>query len=229
MQIMKQLSIKGLFLPAIALCSLLLSGNAAHAALVTYSFTGTMTDMSSAALTPTLSLVSPNNIMSGTFQFDNTTPASGPGIYSGAVKNLSLTIGSYSVNVPTMTTGLNGILISNNSPGDLWRLQTAVAGGGLINGFTPYQFDLNVVDGSGTTLSSTALQNPPSLGDLLSSPRWRVLFENGPGGDIVSVRGAISSLTAVPLPAAVLLFGAGLISLVGLVAGGLRNLRWPQA
>ena len=32
MQIMKQSSIKGLFLPAIALCSLLLSGNAAHAA-----------------------------------------------------------------------------------------------------------------------------------------------------------------------------------------------------
>ena len=45
MQIMKQLSIKGLFLPAIALCSLLLSGNAAHAALVTYSFDGSVTEM----------------------------------------------------------------------------------------------------------------------------------------------------------------------------------------
>ena len=39
MQMMKHSSIKGLFLPAIALCSLLLSGNTAHAALVTYSFT----------------------------------------------------------------------------------------------------------------------------------------------------------------------------------------------
>jgi len=42
MQIMKQLSIKGFVLPAIALCSLLLSGNAAHAALVTYSFTAVL-------------------------------------------------------------------------------------------------------------------------------------------------------------------------------------------
>ena len=40
MKIMKQSPTKRLFLPAVALCSLLLSGNAAHAALVTYSFTG---------------------------------------------------------------------------------------------------------------------------------------------------------------------------------------------
>ena len=48
-------------------------------------------------------------------------------------------------------------------------------------------------------------------------------------GNLVRVQGALNSLTVVPLPAAVLLFGAGLISLVGLGAGGLRNLRWPQA
>ena len=52
MQIMKQSSIKGLFLPAIALCSLLLSGNAAHAALVTYSFTGGVSSVSGALLSP---------------------------------------------------------------------------------------------------------------------------------------------------------------------------------
>jgi len=53
MQIMKQLSIKGLFLPAIALCSLLLSGNAAHAALVTYSFQGAVSEVTG-VLFPTL-------------------------------------------------------------------------------------------------------------------------------------------------------------------------------
>ncbi len=58
MQIMKQLSIKGLFLPAIALCSLLLSGNAAHAALVTYSFTGSVSNVNG-PLTPTVNMMSP--------------------------------------------------------------------------------------------------------------------------------------------------------------------------
>jgi len=33
----------------------------------------------------------------------------------------------------------------------------------------------------------------------------------------------------VPLPAVAILFGAGLIALVGLGAGGLRNLRRTQA
>ncbi len=66
MQIMKQLSIKGLFLPAIALCSLLLSGNAAHAALVTYSFRA-VSATSTGHCCPPLNTTSP---VSGTFQFD---------------------------------------------------------------------------------------------------------------------------------------------------------------
>ena len=39
----------------------------------------------------------------------------------------------------------------------------------------------------------------------------------------------MTSLTAVPLPAGVVLFGVGLVALIGLGAGGLRNLRLPQA
>jgi hypothetical protein len=36
-------------------------------------------------------------------------------------------------------------------------------------------------------------------------------------------------LIATPLPASAILFGVGLIALVGLGAGGLRNLREPRA
>ncbi len=53
--------------------------------------------------------------------------------------------------------------------------------------------------------------------------QWRLDF-GGAGNYVV---GSLAHLTAVPLPAAVILFGAGLISLVGLGAGGLRNLRRP--
>ena len=221
MKTIRQLSIKGLFLPAIALCSLLLSGNAAHATLVSYSFTGSVTDVNG-SLMPTLNLTS--SPVLGTFQFKDDTLPSGIGNYPGAVETLSFTIGSFTYNLAPGST--NGITISNDEflVGDRWRLQTSVSGP-QINGFNPLLFDINLTDELGRPFSSTALQSPPTL-DLLSSARWRLIFENSDG--VARIQGGIS-LTPVPLPAAVILFGAGLISLVGLGAGGLRNLRWPQA
>ena len=46
----KQMSVKGLALPALALCSFLLSGNIASAALVNYSFSGGISSISGALL-----------------------------------------------------------------------------------------------------------------------------------------------------------------------------------
>ena len=221
MQTMKQLSVKGLFLPAITLCSLLLSGNAAHAALVNYSFTGSVSNVSG-ALRSTLPLTSS---MSGTFQYDADTLPSGTGRYMGGVQNLSLTIGAYSVSLDPLGT-TNAIRITDNPSGDLWRLRTSVMGDS-IRGFSPEQFRLDLADEEGGAITGTTLSNPPSLGDLTST-HWRLVFENM-DGKTVRIQGALTSLIATPLPAAVILFGAGLISLVGLGAGGLRNLRWPQA
>ena len=221
MQIMKQLSIKGIFLPAIALCSLLLSGNAAHAALVTYSFAGSVSSVSG-ALKSTLPA---GSLMMGTFQFENTTPPSGAGRYFDAVQSLSLKIGTYSVSLDPMGS-TNVIRITDNPSGDLWRLRTSVVGDS-IGAFTPEHFRLDLADEDGGAITGTTLSNPPSLGDLTST-HWRLVFEDM-DGKMVRVQGRLTSLTAVPLPAAVILFGAGLISLVGLGAGGLRNPRWPQA
>lgn len=224
MQIMKQLSIKWLFLPAIALSSLLLSGNAADAASVTYSFTGSVSNVN-APLTPTVNMMSP---VSGTFEFDN-SPAVG-GNYPGVVSNLVLNIGgytsTYAVGSNTVTV-FKAIDLGGGIPGDRWHLDTA-ATGSTINGYSPFRFDLNL-DREGNLFANTDMQNPPSLGfpDFLTGTKWRLLFDNGDG--VVRIQGGLNSLTAVPLPAAVILFGAGLISLVGLGAGGLRNLRWPQA
>jgi len=46
---------------------------------------------------------------------------------------------------------------------------------------------------------------------------------DGPGGNNVKVSGSLTSLTAVPLPAAIVLFGAGLVALAGLGAGRARQ------
>lgn len=221
MQMKKPSSIKGLILSTIALSFLFLSGNVAQAALVTYSFTGSVSDVNR-PLRSTLPLTSS---VSGTFQYDNETPQVGNGRYPGAVQNLSLTIGTYSVNLDPMGE-TNVIRITDNPSGDLFRLSTSV-NGSPIGAYTPMLFRLDLSDEDGLAITGTALNNPPSLGDL-SSTRWRLMFENNIGGGTVRIQGAINSLTAVPLPAAVILFGAGLISLVGLGAGGLRNLRRPH-
>jgi hypothetical protein len=223
MQIMKQVSIKGLFLPAIALCSLLLSGNTAQAALVTYSFDGTVGSVSG-ALKSTLPVGS--SLMLGTFSY-NTVPAGTTGRYMDAVQSLSFTIGGYSVSLDPMG-DTNVIRITDSPSGDLWRLRTSVTGDPVVmDEFRPVDFRLDLADEDGLAITGKALNNPPSLGDLTST-HWRLVFENM-DGKTVRVQGVLNSLTAVPLPAAVILFGAGLISLVGLGAGGLRNLRRPQA
>ncbi len=62
---------------------------------------------------------------------------------------------------------------------------------------------------------------PPTLGAFTFSPSFRLVFDNGVPKDVT---GGLGTLTAVPLPPAVILFGAGLVALIGL---GARN--WQRA
>ncbi len=220
MRMMKTWFKRGGMLAAVAVCVLLVPLTAAHAALVTYSFTGNF-DGDPLGMTP----------ITGSFQFDNGTGGSG-GIYNSAVTGMSLTIGSGGGSYTSvLAPGANAVTISQNTNlgggllGDRWALVTA-ATGPQVGDFSPFRFDLRF-DGDGDLLTSTNLQDPPSLATV-SAARWRLMFEDS-NGDPVALRGSITSLTAVPLPAAVILFGAGLISLVGLGAGGLRNLRGSRA
>ncbi len=222
MQKNKQSSIKGLFLSAIALCSLFATANVAQAALVSYSFTGGISSIEGALLSPTMNLTSP---VTGSFQFENGTSGIS-GNYVGAVKAMTLNIGGYS---SAFTPGANAVTISQNTSlapglfGDRWKLVTA-ATGTSVNSYTPLWFDLQLDREGGGLFSNVNLQNPPSL-STLTATRWRLIFQSADGTTMKTMVGSIHSLTAVPLPAAVLLFGAGLISLVGLGAGGVRNLR----
>lgn len=222
MRMMKHLFWKGFMLPAAAVCALLIPIGAAQAALVNYSFTGSF----DAPASPLL--------VSGSFQFESTTSGSS-GVYNGAVKDFTLKFGPVGAPIyeSSFISGANAVKISQDiltmstDTIDRWELVSAANGGDLF-GFTPLRFDLrfDVMNGN----LSTSLQDPPSLGSLMGgSASWRLLFENGTRHPSAYL-GSINSLTlATPLPAAVLLFGAGLISLVGLGAGGLRNFRESKA
>ncbi|UVT14496.1 MAG: hypothetical protein H8K04_11605 [Nitrospira sp.] len=225
MPMMKRWFLKKVLLPAIALCSFVVPISGAHAALVNYSFTGNI-DGISPIMVP----------VTGSFQFDNAT-AGNNGAYNGAVTGFTLNFGGFFGYTTSLAPGANAVTISQNvsmsgGTGNRWELVSAVSGS-EFGGFSPFSFDLRLDSKGGGLFNSTDLQNPPSFGSVGSLPgltaaRWRLFFEDLDGNPAVFL-GSITSLTAVPLPAAVLLFGAGLVSLVGLGAGGLRNLRRSQA
>ena len=224
MKTIRQLSIKGLFLPAIALCSLLLSGNAAHATLVTLFV---HRQCHRGQWVPDADAQSHLLPGVGNIRFNSRMIPYPPARkLPGAVETLSFTIGSFTYNLAPGST--NGITISNDE-----FLVGGIVGDSRLPSPAHRSMDsirfclisTSQMSSWKALGSSTALQSPPTL-DLLSSARWRLIFENSDG--VAWIQGGIS-LTPVPLPAAVILFGAGLISLVGLGAGGLRNLRWPQA
>jgi hypothetical protein len=222
MKTKKQVSIKGVVLPAIALCSLLW-GNAAQAALMTYAFEGAVSEVTG-VLFPTLNT---GLNMTGNVTFDTGTAAVAPGvgIYLNPITALNVNIGSYNA---SKASGANGIFLTNSAPGsgiDNITTFASMSSATAINGTLPTMFDVSLTDPSGNVLSDVNLHPtaPPSLNSFASN-QWRLTFANGN-----VVLGSLTKLTAVPLPAAILLFGAGLISLVGLGAGGLRNLRGTQA
>jgi hypothetical protein len=221
MKIMKQWSVKWLFLPAIALCSLLVVAGPSQAALVTFSFDGSISEVGG-ALFPTLG----SGPMSGNITFNPAAPpiVLGTGIYMNSVTGLNLNVNGH---LASYAPGANGIFILNSPPmGGIDNVTAFSTVTGLpINGFSPTSFQLSLTDPNGNVFSNLSLPTtPPSLNSFARN-QWRLDF-GGAGNYVV---GSLAHLTAVPLPAAVILFGAGLISLVGLGAGGLRNLKWPQA
>jgi hypothetical protein len=128
----KQVMRRGFTLPAAVMCALLGSITPAHAALVTYSFTG-MTD-------------APNPLaVSGSFQFDKATRGSSS-VYNGAVTDFSVTIGGYT---SFFAPGINGVTLSQNInlggglSGDRWTLVSAATGPELDD-TVPFHFDLRL-------------------------------------------------------------------------------------
>jgi len=225
MQMIKKLFGKGLALPAIALCSVLLPLNDTQAAFIpiTYNFSGLVSDVSD-PLSPPISSVGQQ--VHGSFSV-NFNPAATGGAYYGVVTGFSINFSGTSYSA-TFTPGglINGVQLHNagGNGTDSFKLVTSVMGT-EINDFDPTWFSLEL---KGKNMLTTDNLQPPDLGVALSKANWRLNFENG-DEDMARIKGGFSHLTAVPLPAAVLLFGAGLISLVGLGAGGLRNLRGAKA
>ena len=173
-------------------------------------------------------------------------------LYRGAVSEFQFTINypgkslSYSnTNAPGTITPLNTITVVNDDATtinnttffdttranvDTYTVQMTASGDAVMpNGPAPSSLELGYLHfnssanffGVGGPFSSTSLPNsPPQVLTLGSEGQFRVFFSNNG-----LVTGTIThfNLVATPLPPAVMMFGAGLVALIGL---GARN--WRQ-
>lgn len=198
-----------------------------HAALVTFNFEGNVTFVE----TDVSSHFSTGEKLVGSYSFDSDTPDLSPGAQFGtyAVNQMSFTLGNNAY-TPSLTAGSPQIRITSNSgvnPGtgtpDTYRVISVVNDGASAGALLPREFWFDI-SGLGKFDDSLPL-SPPSLGDFLSTERtFRMNFVQ-PVGAVGWVSGELTSLTltAVPLPGAVLLFGTGLLGLGAL--GKLRHAR----
>lgn len=193
------------------------------AASMTFNFSGAVSDVS-AALFPSLNA---GHALTGSYTFNTATVDSNPsaniGRYNGTIQ--ALTVNLVPAIGPTYTatlgnSGSNFIEVRNQPSSDRYLLQAPLTGPS-VNGYSPLRFRIELIDPSATAFANDSLpSSPPSLSSFAAS-RFRIVFEDGSGN--ARVRGTLTSLTAVPLPTAVILFGAGLLALVGLGAGSRRQ------
>ena len=203
------------------LCALLMSPDRGHAASISFNFSGSVGDVFGGVFTPqgfgfdgfTTALP-----VSGGASFNSnatdTIAGSTIGRYNNTIQDFSVSVGTY---FASFAPGNSFIRVTNNAAGagsDIYEMRVNGLLGSAVNGFQPTTFLLELTDPSGTAFSSDALQGPPSLSSFARS-EFRLIF----GAASTRVQGALTSL--VPLPAAVWLFGAGLIALVGLGSRGL--------
>jgi hypothetical protein len=191
----------------------------ATAALVTFNFTGTVSNVGN-KLNTNPATFSTGQAVSGSYTFNSATVDSvggaHTGLYNNTISNLVVHIGSYTA---TLGGGSNFIEVDNKANFDRYTLQAPVTGS-LVNGRSPSFFEIKLNDTSHTAFSNDHLPtSPPSLGSF-TTETFRLVFT---GQGAATVSGVLTSLTAVPLPAAVILFGAGLVALVGLGAGSWRQ------
>jgi hypothetical protein len=210
-------------------CALLMAPDRGHAAQIPFTFTGSVGNVLGGVFTPqgfgadgfTTSLP-----VSGDVTYNsNSTDANASSIvgrYNNPVQDFSVSVGTY---FATFAPGNSFIRVTNNAAGagnDIYELRVNGLLGSTVNGFTPASFLLELTDPSGTAFSSDALPGTPSLSSFATS-QFRLIFDTAS----TRVQGALTSL--VPLPAAVWLFGAGLIALVGLGSRGLTTRKGSEA
>lgn len=221
--VVKKKVVGALSIAVTGVCALLMNFSPGHAANIPFNFSGSISDVHGGVFTAGgggSNGFGSSLPLSANLTFNSATAdvlAGDPtwGLYPNAVQNMTLKVGNYTT---TFTPGSSLMQVINNPGlGDTFKLTLNGFTGTTVNGLTPTMFELELVNPNGSAFANDHLPTtPPSLSSYASN-QWRLVF-SGVGN---RVQGALTSL--VPLPAAVWLFGAGLIALVGLGSRGLAS------
>jgi hypothetical protein len=204
-----------------------LPANQATAALFQFNFTGTVTNVLGGPLTG--SSIGSGTPFSASYEFE-TSPIpfdynignTAVGLYQNELSNVKFSLGTYS-NTPVATiVPLNEVHVRNGLA-DYYRVTAPVSGDPAgTTTLSPTTLHIDLLGGTGGITSDAFPITAPTVG-LFTLPIFRVLFNGGLLNGGTTVIGNVSNITAVPLPPAVILFGAGLIALVSLGAGSWRK------
>lgn len=197
----------------------------AHAALVTYEFSGTVTDVASSLHTPGGSGHNGFDVglhLFGRYTFDTTTAGSGPpplpnsttpipsttfAMYPGFARSSNIAVGDL---VTEFRPGMVSLATVSLQSWANYNVEIEQAGR-LVNGFAPSVFLLELRDETGTAFGSIALpgRQAPNL-NAFDSRRWTLMVNNA-----ATVAGSLDTLQAVPLPSTWLLFLSALAAMSG--------------
>jgi hypothetical protein len=197
-----------------------LAVTSAAAMTIQYSFTGTVTQVTP-RLSSTFSTSPSSSAMSGLMTVNTTdTNTLNANIGSYTITNFSLKIEGY-----TATMGTSGTVeIRNGPPGnDQFNVRVNAPNGPLVSSLAPRIFDIQL-RGPNSIFTSDALPtSSPSVTAFTNRNLWRLVFGAGTNRTVSGMMTAMTVVTTVPLPPAVILFGAALVALVSLGAGN-----WKQ-
>jgi len=208
---------KALFAYGMACVLLLGTMEPAAGSIVTFEIGGTLTEVSG----PSGLVV--GDLFSGMFSYSTgqigmNVPGSGD-ITRYLFESYTLTVKGQTV---TATGGDIGVY---NIPGfDHFKLNDTSAGvvTGSMNGIQVSQLSLALTDLTGNVFTTTSLPTTLDLENFADLRRIDITFSDGTNGN-GSAFGGITSLNAVPIPAALWLFGSGLAAMAGLARRRTKN------
>jgi hypothetical protein len=194
----------------------------AQAEMVTFAFEGNLSQVD-APLASTWNL---GQAFSGTYTFDSNAAnagAPGDGDYQRAPQDFHAMIGTAELirGIPAPIGGLGSIMIDNGGVrpgGDSYRVRIATDGP-PVSGLTPFSFRLDLIDSTSSALINNNLTSVPPILSAFQERTVTFAFSrfDPVTGDIsfASAVGQVTGLTPVPLPAAAVFFGTGLLGLAG--------------